>query len=195
MDDHCWLGARYQYVPNMTSRACNIPNSDDKERMTALVMPATNGNCLPLFLICKHSKSSIECPDQAKMRVVSMLHLKDGFHATEHWEERIWTKELSNPKVPTETIIRKVRYIIKYKDTGHVLTSQVNAWNDEIRFMMYTNLILEPYMMKNNLQSLFLCMDNFSLHVKQSVVDHLQVKGNLQDFTRQILLTIYQFVI
>jgi hypothetical protein len=113
------------------------------------------------------------------MRVISMLHnSKEGFRATEDWEEGIWSKELPHQNA---TVTHKVRYI-RNRNTGHIITSQVNAWNDEVRFLMYVDLVLLPYMTSNNLESLFLWMDNFSVHVKQSVVEYLRSKGIFPGF-------------
>jgi hypothetical protein len=173
---HCSLGIKYQYNPKTASRASNIPNADDKERVTSIVTALASGKSLPLFTICKHSKSSLTCPDQTSMKIISILHRAKGFRDVDGWEERIWTHQLPNPIDPSVLVTHKVRYII-HTETGHVVTSQVKAWNDEIRCLMYVDLIICRYMEKMGLGSFLLWMDNFSVHTRASVVNYLRSRG------------------
>jgi hypothetical protein len=59
--------------------------------------------------------------------------------------------------------------------TGHVITSQVKAWNDTIRMAMLIDLILEPHSRK--VGKLFLWMDNCGPH-KTPCLNQLYAEAN-----------------
>ena len=120
-------------------------HTDDKPRITALITILANGCQLPGFFILKHSKSSYDAPDQTSMRVIPNLQARTPeFGILNGWTEMEWDKTIVDPS--TDNVVRHfVRYLYN-RDTHHVITSQCNAWNDEVRMLMYLDLILKPYM-------------------------------------------------
>ena len=94
------------------------------------------GQFAPLMLIIKHSVSSEARPDQTRMKVIPELYKKDGFTARDGWEIGTWGKELT---INSATGPHKGTYL-KHTVTGHVITSQVKAWNDTTRMVVVMRL-------------------------------------------------------
>ena len=86
------------------------------------------GEFAPLMLIIKHSVSSEKRPDQTGMLIIRELHKKVGFRESEGWLLKIWQKEVMLNSI---TALHKIISII-HSITGHVITSQVKAWNDTV---------------------------------------------------------------
>ena len=66
------------------------------------------------------------------------LHEKNGFKVQDGWILKIWSRELTIEKVTAE---HKVYYLI-HEVTGHVFTSQVKAWNDTVRMVLWFDLVI-----------------------------------------------------
>ena len=67
------------------------------------------------------------------MTVFKKLRVKNGFKVQDGWVLKIWSRELTIEKVTAE---HKVYYLI-HEVTGHVITSQVKAWNDTVRMVLW----------------------------------------------------------
>jgi hypothetical protein len=155
-------GVKYQYICSGLSRATQHLNVDDKPRLTALITVAANGCQLPGFFILKHGKSSHDEPDQTGMRVISNLHKEVGFRKEDGWTEQVWEKIIVEPESKSY-VTHRVRYIF-HRDNFHVITSQVNAWNDQIRMLMYVD-------------KLCLWMDNFKVHATDANLNNMILNG------------------
>jgi hypothetical protein len=167
-------GAKIQYVAQTQSRGSNIPNADEKARYTALVTATSSGKQLPPFLIIKHSKGSDVQPDQTQMTTISNLHKNgEGFGVRDGWQYREWSTQLPDLQNPKSRITHTAPYLF-HAESGYVITSQVHAWNDTVRMLMYTNLILDRYMLMNNFGKLCLFMDNFRVHCTLIVKQQLR---------------------
>ena len=65
-----------------------------KLRITAVIAVFATGEFAPLFIIIKHSVSSLERPDQSRMALIVQLHKKEkGFGVNDGWELILWKKE------------------------------------------------------------------------------------------------------
>ena len=73
------------FCPGDQQRATNLGISNDKLRITAVIVVNGNGVFAPLMLIIKHSVSSEVRPDQTRMRVIHELFKKEGFTNLNGW--------------------------------------------------------------------------------------------------------------
>jgi hypothetical protein len=167
------IGPEYMYVPKDQQRAQNIGVPNVKLRITAVVAVFGSGVFAPLFIIIKHTISSLEKPDQSGMKVIRTMYKNDeGFGAKDGWKLILWQKELTIANV---TAIHKCYYIIHDK-TGEVITSQYKAWNDTVRMIMWLETICEP--LKERLGKLLIWFDNCGCHktaIVDSVINSLQI--------------------
>jgi hypothetical protein len=160
------IGPEYIYVPTDQSRAQNIGVPNMKLRITAVISVFATGEFAPLFIIIKHSVSSLERPDQSKMMVIVQLHKKDnGFGANDGWELILWKKELTINGITDD---HSCWYIIN-KHTGAVITSQFKAWNDTVRMIMWLETVIKP--LREKLGKLLIWFDNCGCHKTQIVED------------------------
>ena len=167
------IGPVYMYVPGDQHRAQNIGVPNAKLRITAVVAVFGSGVFAPLFIIIKHTVSSLDRPDQSGMKVIKTLYNKnDGFGVSDGWKLVLWEKELTIGDV---TAIHKCYYIIN-DETGAVITSQFKAWNDTVRMIMWLETIVAP--LKERLGKLLIWFDNCGCHktaLVDSVIKSLQV--------------------
>ena len=167
------IGPEYAYVGTDARRA-EGEQSDDKMRITLAIAGNSIGIFMPLFIILKHTVSSEEKPDQTGMKVIQHLHRRNtGFGVADGWELKIWERRLTikNRKNETSTENHKCWYIIN-TTTGHVITSQVKAWNDTVRMAMLIDLIWLPIRQRDG--GMIVWMDNCGSHKTQAIVDLLQ---------------------
>ena len=165
------IGPSHIFCPSDQQRATNIGISNTKLRITAVIAVNAMGHFAPLMLIIKHSVSSEIRPDQTGMKVIPELHKKDGFTANDGWEKGIWEKSLTIKGV---TALHKCTYL-RHITTGHILTSQVKAWNDTTRMVMWFELIMKP--IKESLGKLLIWCDNCGSHKTSSVNDVITETG------------------
>ena len=167
------IGPEYMYVPVDQQRAQNIGIPNIKLRITAVVAVFGSGVFAPLFMIIKHTISSLDKPDQSTMKVIKTMYNKnDGFGVKDGWRLVLWEKELTISEV---TAIHKCYYIIN-DVTGAVITSQYKAWNDTVRMIMWLETIVAP--LKERLGKLLIWFDNCGCHktaLVDSVINGLQV--------------------
>jgi DDE superfamily endonuclease len=154
------IGPTHLYVPWDQARAANIGNVNTKLRITAVLTVNGLGEFAPIFLILKHSEKCISenKPDQTKMSVLDNLHKNAGFRIEENWKLEAWEKDIEVNNVKKT---HKCKYLINTV-TGHVITSQHKAWNDQVRMLMWSDLIILP--IKNEKKKLFLWVDNCGSH-------------------------------
>ena len=147
------MGSRSMYIPIYCKRT-KEQVQNVKARITAALSCPARGKLLPAFLIMKQSKTSRERPDQSTMTVIDSLHNSKDFTEEDGWKLKVWSM-----KIPTITaqgrdkgkidpsgdpdVEHKVKYLI-HRD-GHIITSQAKAWNDQVRFLMYADLICRPH--------------------------------------------------
>jgi DDE superfamily endonuclease len=158
-------GPKKVYCPKDQSRATHLGVSDSKVRITATIAVNAEGVFAPTMFIIKHSASSEDKPDQTTMKVIPELHKKEGFTVNDGWELHTYEKRLT---IKNKNDLHKVKYLI-HTVTGHVITSQVKAWNDTVRMCMWFKLIVLP--IKNNLGKMFIWCDNCGSHLTQAVKD------------------------
>jgi hypothetical protein len=127
------IGPDKMFIPPDQARAQNIGVPNDKLRITAVVAVFGTGEFAPLFLIIKHSVSSLEEPDQSRMKVIQDLHKKNGFGVKDGWELILWGKKMNISGIEQT---HKCYYIIN-THTGAVITCQFKAWNDTVRMIMW----------------------------------------------------------
>ena len=123
------------------------------------------------MLILKHSVSSEKKPDQTKMTVVRDFHKKDGFTTADGWMLKEWSKEL---EINGNTDMHKVLYLI-HERTGHVITSQVKAWNDTVRMILWFEVVIKP--IKERLGKMLIWCDNCGSHKTTSVMKAIREIG------------------
>lgn len=70
------IGPEYMYVPGNQHRAQNIGVPNAKLNTTAVVAVFGSGVFAPLFIIIKHTVSSLDRPDQSGMKVIKTLYNK-----------------------------------------------------------------------------------------------------------------------
>ena len=157
------IGPSRVFCPGDQQRATNIGISNTKRRITAVIAVNAVGAFAPLMLIIKHSISSEARPDQTGMKVISDLFKKEGFTAKDGWEKIIWEKKFTIKGI---TAVHKCTYL-KHTITVHVITSQVKAWNDTTRMVMWFDLIMKP--IKDRLGKLLIWCDNCGSHKTSSV--------------------------
>lgn len=157
------IGPTHIFCPTDQQRATNIGISNTKLRITAVIAVNAVGQFAPLMLIIKHSVSSEARPDQTRMKVIPELFKKDGFKAEDGWEICTWAKELTIKGV---TALHKCTYL-RHTVTGHVIASQVKAWNDTTRMVMWFELVMKP--IKDRLGKLMIWCDNCGSHKTSSV--------------------------
>ena len=90
------IGPEYMYVPKDQQRAQNVGVPNVKLRITAVDAVFGSGVFAPLFIIIKHTISSLEKPDQSGMKVIRTMYKNDqGFGAKDGWKLILWQKELT----------------------------------------------------------------------------------------------------
>ena len=159
------IGPTHSYCPKNQPRATNIGISNTKLRITAVIAVNAVGEFAPLMLIIKHSVSSEKRPDQTGMTVIRDLHKKVGFRESDGWFLKIWQKEVTLNSVAA---LHKIIYII-HSISGHVVTSQVKAWNDTVRMILWFEVIIKP--LKEKLGKMLIWCDNCGSHKTSSVTD------------------------
>ena len=161
------------YVPVDQQRAQYIGIPNIKLGITAVVAVFGSGVFAPLFMIIKHTISTLDKPDQSAMKVIKTMYNKnDGFGVKDGWRLALWEKELTISEV---TAIHKCYYIIN-DVTGAVITSQYKAWNNTVRMIMWLETIVAP--LKERLGKLLIWFDNCGCQetsLVDSVINSLQV--------------------
>lgn len=157
------IGPTHVYCPKDQNRATHVGVSDAKVRITATIAVNSIGHFAPTMFIIKHSVSSEKRPDQTKMRVIPDFLKKNGFTPNDGWEMKTWVKELT---IKNKTDVHKVNYLI-HNVSGHVITSQVKAWNDTVRMCMWFEIIILP--IRNKLGKMLIWCDNCGSHLTQAV--------------------------
>ena len=165
------IGPTHNYCPINQPRATNIGISNAKLRITAVIAVNALGEFAPLMLIVKHSVSSEKRPDQTGMTVIRDLHKKEGFRECDGWILKIWQKEITLSGVKA---LHKIIYII-HVETGHVITSQVKAWNDTVRMVLWFKVIIKT--LKEKLGKILIWCDNCGSHKTSSVSDVINEIG------------------
>ena len=165
------IGPTHIYCPKDQQRATNIGITDTKVRITAVIAVSAAGHFAPLMLILKHSVSSEKSPDQTRMTVINKLHKVEGFTEIDGWKKKQWEKSLT---IKGKTDVHKIIYII-HEETHHIITSQVKAWNDTIRMVMWYELLIKP--IKERLGKMLLWCDNCGSHKTSSVKDVIEEIG------------------
>lgn len=169
------IGPQYMYVPKHQIRATG--NSNEKNRISAVIMGNAAGEFAPLFIIIKHSASSNKKPDQTTMRVIPNLHKQqDGFKEADGWELKTWERTLTLLNSDTgniETHNHKCRYLIKTRSingesVGHVITSQSKAWNDSVRLAMWLDVVCAPL---NLNKDMLIWSDNCGSHCTDAITE------------------------
>ena len=159
------IGPTHIFCPRDQDRATHTGVSDSKVRITATIAVNSEGLFAPTMFIIKHSVSSEAKPDQTKMTVIPKLHKKEGFTINDGWLLKTWQKDLT---IKGKNDVHKVLYLI-HNITGHVITSQVKAWNDTVRMCMWFELIVLP--IRNKLGKMLIWCDNCGSHLTQAVKD------------------------
>ena len=159
------IGPTHIFCPRDQDRATHTGVSDSKVRITATIAVSSEGSFAPTMFIIKHSVSSEKKPDQTKMTVIPKLFKKEGFTIDDGWILKTWQKELT---IKAKTDVHKVLYLI-HSRTGHVITSQVKAWNDTVRMCMWFELIVLPIRIR--LGKMLIWCDNCGSHLTQAVKD------------------------
>lgn len=134
------IGPTHVYCPINQARATNIGISNTKLQITAVIAVNAEGVFAPLMLIIKHSVSSEKKPDQTTMTVIRELNKKIGFTVNDGWKLKEWSRELTMNGV---TAVHKVLYII-HEEIGDIITSQVKAWNDTVRMILWFEVLIKP---------------------------------------------------
>lgn len=164
------IGPTHLYVPGNQQRASNLGIANTKLRLTAVITVGANGDFAPLMVIIKHSVSSLVRPDQSGMRVIPNLFKRPEFGSGNGWELKLWIKTM---QIADKMEDHKCWYMI-HQHTNHVITSQHKAWNDQVRMIMWIELIIVPLKIERG--KLLIWFDNCGCHktqiVKQSFVEN-----------------------
>lgn len=162
------IGPSHVFCPGDQQRATNIGISNTKLRITAVIAVNAIGIFVPLMLIIKHSVSSEARPDQTGIKVIPELFKREGFTSNDGWEKLIWEKQLT---IKSVTAMQKCTYL-KHTITGHIITSQVKAWNGTTRMVMWFELVMKP--IRDMLGELLIWCDNCGSHKTNSVKDIIE---------------------
>ena len=165
------IGPTHVYCPINQGRATNIGISNTKLRITAVIAVNAEGTFAPLMLIIKHSVSSETRPDQTGMTVIRDLNKKAGFTINDGWKLKEWSRDLT---INSVTVRHKVLYII-HEGTSHVITSQVKAWNDTVRMILWFEVLIQP--IKERIGKMILWCDNCGSHKTTCVMDIIREIG------------------
>ena len=165
------IGPTHVYCPINQARATNIGISNTKLRITAVIAVNAEGAFASLMLIIKHSVSSEKRPDQTTMTVIRDLNKKDGFTINDGWKLKEWSRELTINGV---SAVHKALYIIR-EETGDVITSQVKAWNDTVRMILWFEVLRKP--IKDKIGKMLLWCDNCCSHKTTCVIDVIREIG------------------
>ena len=205
-DDRVWnldetamrylLGPCRIYMPSGQNRGEFI--SDEKSRVTLVVNVNSGGNFAPLMFVIKCSKGRSKkrvAGDESNTRVIKSMSLLEGFRPQDGWTEPIlWTGQYTM-KGGCQRICSV--WYIQDMATGHVVTSQCNAWSDTARMLMYVDLILNRitqregagaeqhdtrHRARHNRGGHFLWMDSFSAHNNADVLESMRNAGVMAGF-------------
>ena len=119
----------------------------------------------------KHSVSSEKRPDQTTMTVIRDLNKKDGFTSNDGWKLKEWSRELTINNV---SAVHKALHII-HEEMGDVITSQVKAWNDTVRMILWFEVLIKP--IKDKIGKMVLWCDNCDSHKTTCVMDVIREIG------------------
>lgn len=166
------VGPTHLYVPGNQQRASNLGIANTKLRLTAVVTVGANGSFAPLMIIIKHSVSSLLRPDQSGMRVIPKLFKRPEFTRENGWRLALWEKTM---QIADKMEDHKCWYMI-HEQTNHVITSQHKAWNDQVRMIMWLELIIAP--LKVKLGKILIWFDNCGCH-KTPIVSTSFLENNI----------------
>ena len=162
------VGPTHLYVPSDQERASNLGVANAKLRITAVITVGANGAFAPLMIIIKHSVCSKVRPDQSKMKVIKDLFRRPDFGERNGWRLVLWEKTM---QIGEKMEDHKCWYMI-HDQTNHVITSQHKAWNDQVRMIMWLELIMLP--IKTRLGRLLIWFDNCGCHKTAIVQDYIE---------------------
>ena len=165
------VGPTHLFCPANQQRAANLGIANTKLRITAVITVAANGKFAPLMIIIKHSANSKDRPDQSTMKVIRDLYKKPQFGLENGWKLNLWEKSL---QIADKLEDHKCWFMI-HETSGHVITSQHKAWNDQVRMIMWLELIMLP--LKNALNKLLVWFDNCGSHKTNIVQNYINDIG------------------
>ena len=172
---------------------------DDKLRFTSNLACLATGEPLPMFHIIKCSKNSKQDLVHTRTRVLDnqLAHLETAARSGETCA-RGWRKKEITVTLPTilekgpdfgkldkdkgEPTDHTLPYLMH--DRGHVVTCQPKAWNDQIRMIMYIELVLKPARAKikeeiEEADTFIPWQDNCKLHCTNVVLDWF-IEANIE---------------
>jgi hypothetical protein len=133
-------GPTYKFVPKDAERAYAEDGVDEKDGFTIMVGVSGTGDFPPVMIILKHSEARL---DERNMtvctRMLSPRTPKREQLSIDEWKSEVYHKKIMRDNKEVDVY---VNYLID--KSGNIITSQVEHWMDEIRFLMYTDLILKP---------------------------------------------------
>jgi hypothetical protein len=161
-------GPTYKFVPKDAERAYAEDGVDEKDGFTIMVGVSGTGDFPPVMIILKHSEARL---DERNMtvctRMLSPRTPKREQLSIDEWKSEVYHKKIMRDNKEVDVY---VNYLID--KSGNIITSQVEHWMDEIRFLMYTDLILKPYRAKVG-GKLAVWMDNHTAHGIANVISNL----------------------
>ena len=103
------------------------------------------------------------------MTVLKALH-KSVLTKDKGWELNIWTRvmPIKNKKTKKYNDIEQKCYYLEHLQSGHIITSQCKAWNDQVRMAMYIDLTVTGVLKKLN-STFLLWMDNCGPHLTRAI--------------------------
>lgn len=158
------VAEKFVYAPNAADRPA--ADGDEKVRITGMMAGTAEGDMLPAHLIIKCSLD--DDGHQANMRVLD--NLLPQLPAGEGWQLRTWTGTFQfEASKPEKTFQRK--YLINA--AGDIITAQNKAWMDSCGLMMWVQLLVVPWAIRNNRRPVIV-WDNFQPH---AIVDQVIKAG------------------
>ena len=148
------VAEKFVYCPAGSERS--FAEGDDKVRITGMVGGNGESQRLPEHLIVKCS-----CEDDGKQQGMRVLiNLLPKLPATEGWVLKDWSGRFQfDPDEDFKTFNRQ--YLIN--NNGSIITAQGKAWMDSAGLMMWLQLVVVPWALRNNRRPVIV-WDNFSPH-------------------------------
>lgn len=165
------VGPTHLYVLRDQQRSSNLGIANTKLRITAVITVGATGSFAPVMMIIKHSADSKVRPDQSKMKVIKDMYKKPEFGERNRWHLHLWEKSI---QIGDKMEDHKCWYMI-HDQTNHVITSQLKAWNDQMRMIMWLELIM--LLLKNRLGKLLIWFDNCGCHKTDVVQKYIREIG------------------
>ncbi|MBJ7298695.1 MAG: hypothetical protein JHC73_20910, partial [Dolichospermum sp.] len=173
------IGPTHVFCHKSARRGIAPTGANTKVRITACICVNAKNQFAPLFMIIKNYVAKNKA-DQTSTTVLQNLQANNAYfsEAQGGWKLEQWTQKL--PIRKKDGVLVDIEYKSLYLIhgfTGHVITSQPRAWNDQVRLCMWLQLIVKPLIDRDG--DILLWWNNCTVHETFAVQNAIKAMKGL----------------